>query len=170
LIAAAGDVLAERRIGGLSARLIARRAGVSNYTFYEHFESVDAVLGASFAVAAQLLVDVVAAACDGAPKAVSADRAVASALGLGLRQPGLAALMSLEVAAALPQVASERERLARRLADWGGDPVRDGDPAARIKARPLAVSGALSLVLEQLADVASIEPDRLSAEVGFLFG
>lgn len=166
LLAAAADVLAERRIGGLSARLIARRAGVSNYTFYEHFNSVDAVLIASFAVAAQLLVEVVAGACDEGPNPASSERAVASAFNLGLEEPGLAALMGLEVAVALPQVGEERERLVRRLAELLSKPPVAAALAAGGRRR--AVEGALALCLERLRH-GQIRPDRVSAEIARLF-
>jgi AcrR family transcriptional regulator len=169
LIAAAGDVLAERRIGGLSARLIARRAGVSNYTFYEHFESVDAVLGVSFAAATQLLVEVVDGACARGPDdGLGAGRALASALVLGFQEPGLAALMRAEVAVALPQVAEEREWLIRRLAALPGEPNEAAAATAGVGARRRAVGGALGLALQLLAGGESLDPEGLGTELGSL--
>jgi AcrR family transcriptional regulator len=165
LIAAAGDVLAERRIGGLSARLIARRAGVSNYTFYEHFESVDAVLGASFAVAAQLLVGMVTGACAEGPRGDNIERALASALGLCLQERGLAALMRLEVAVALPGVAEARRQLSWRLAALLTAPGGAGEAAVRAKTGPLAVEGALALGLDQLDSGDPIDPETTGTEI-----
>jgi AcrR family transcriptional regulator len=128
LVGAGSDLLAERRLLGLTSRLICRRAGVSGHTFYEHFENVDALLTAAFANAAQLLVGLIANAC-----AVAADRdekpqkALAAAASLGAEEPGLVALMRLEIAVAIPEVGAERERLIGRLAtlaaSWGRGPA-----------------------------------------------
>jgi AcrR family transcriptional regulator len=164
LIAAAGDVLAERRIGGLSARLIARRAGVSNYTFYEHFESVDAVLAAAFTAGARRLVNVVAGNCAEGHGA-GIEGAVAAGLSLGLEDLGLAALMRLEVAVALPQVAAEREQLACKLAALADVSIRNLAVSAPTDARTLAVEAMLAHGFERLEGKESTEPADFGSEL-----
>jgi AcrR family transcriptional regulator len=117
LIGAGAEILAEARLEGVTSRAVARRAGVSGETFYRHFADVPDLLVAAFAVAAQLLVEVVGRACvEGCDGAGAAAAALEAALVFGAAEPGLGALMRTEVAVALPQLAAERERLLGRLA------------------------------------------------------
>jgi AcrR family transcriptional regulator len=164
LTRAASALLAERRLTGLSSRRIARRAGVSSHTFYEHFESVDDVLIAAFADAAQLLVEVVGAGCaaDGMPDRARLG-ALGAALALGADEPGLAALMRVEVAVAIPEVGAERERLVGRL----GALPRGRDTFGR---REVAVAAALALAAEWLEHGATKGADRSSGELASLLG
>jgi AcrR family transcriptional regulator len=116
LIGAASDLLAEERLDGLSSRMIAQRAGVSSHTFYEHFGNVDALLTAAFANAAQLLIELLGGTCSGADDPARQRRkALETALIFGTDEPGLVALMRIEVAVAIPEVGAERERLVARL-------------------------------------------------------
>jgi DNA-binding transcriptional regulator YbjK len=147
LIGAASEVLAEERILGVTSRLVARRAGVSSHTFYEHFEDVDDVLAAAFANAAQLLVESTGAAFAAHEDPEGAwGAALSAALAAGADEPGLAALMRIELAVAVPAVAAERERLLRRLAALP-DAIgrRRSGPGCR-----WAVTAALALGVERL--------------------
>jgi AcrR family transcriptional regulator len=144
LIGAASDLLAEVRLVGLSARLIAERAGVSGHTFYEHFENVDALLTAAFASAAKLLVELTARDRDGAKDPERARRqAIGAAVALGGQEPGLTALMRLEVAVAVPAVGVERERLLSRLSSL--ECAREKPPIGRV-----ATAAALALAVQGL--------------------
>jgi AcrR family transcriptional regulator len=149
LIGAASDLLAEGRLLGLTSRLIARHAGVSSQTFYEHFENVDALLTAAFANAAQVLVELTAGLCTGAPdQSEQVQMVLAAAVSLGGEEPGVAALFRVEVAVAIPEVGAERERLLARLVALAGG-RRD-----RSRMR-IPVAGAVGLAVERLdADAA----------------
>ena len=144
LIGAASALLAERRLTGLTSRAIACHAGVSSHTFYEHFESVDDVLGAAFANAAEVLVELVGTArsvSDGDGGAC--EQAISSAVSLGRREPGLAALMRTELAVGVEAVRIERERLLTRIDHSGRALDREGPSR-------IAAASALALAVERL--------------------
>jgi AcrR family transcriptional regulator len=158
LIGAAGDLLADGQLLGLTSRMIARHAGVSSQTFYEHFENVDALLTAAFANTAQLLVELIAGACTGAGgHGEQVQKALAAAISLGAEEPGLAALMRLEVAVAIPEVGAERERLLARLVALGGN-LRGGGRGTA------SVAGGLALVVARFGGDAT----HLSRELASL--
>jgi AcrR family transcriptional regulator len=156
LIGAASELLAEHGLLGLSSRLIARRAGVSSHTFYEHFESVDAVLTAAFANAAELLVGLLARTCDEIDP--GHQKALGAALGLGAEEAGLVALLRVEVSVAIPEIGAERERLLARL---------DALAAARGTEthRRSAIAGAFSIAVEWLGGNASGTTDSIAVEL-----
>jgi AcrR family transcriptional regulator len=144
LLGAASELLAEGRLAGLSSRLIARRASVSSHTFYAHFENVDDVLAAAFANAAKLLVAATGAAfaAHGDPEGAWG-AALSSALAAGTAEPGLAALMRIELAVAVPAVGAERECLLGRLAALPASGAASGNGRA-------GPAGALGLAVDQL--------------------
>jgi AcrR family transcriptional regulator len=144
LLGAASEVLAERRLAGVSSRLIARRAGVSSHTFYEHFEDVDDVLAAAFANAAQLLVESTGAAFAAHEEPEAAwGAALSVALAVADEERGLAALMRPELAVAVRAVAAERRQLVGRLVAFEGNDRRGTAESA-------SVAGALALAIEKL--------------------
>ncbi len=159
LIGAASEALAERRLVGVTARLISHRAAVSNYTFYEHFSGVDDVLVAAFSLASKLLLEAVGAACDERPNGESAlENALAAALAFGAREPGMAALFTLEVATGVPTVAGERERLLGRLeALLTGHSVNRGGKVSA-PGRQLALGAGVALGVERLEAEPSLLP------------
>jgi AcrR family transcriptional regulator len=162
LIGAASDLLAEGRLLGLTSRRIARRAGVSSQTFYEHFENVDALLTAAFANAAQVLVELIAGACGGIAESDELMRkAVAAAISLGDEEPGLAALFRVEVGVAIPEVGAERERLVARLVALASG-RRDG---SHMRGR---VAAALMLAGERFEEYAAGTASALPGELGSL--
>jgi DNA-binding transcriptional regulator YbjK len=160
LIGAASEVLAEKRLRGVTARQISRRAAVSNYTFYEHFSGVDDVLAAAFKLAAELLVEVMGSACAVGVDGSSGRRnAVASVLAFAAREPGLASLMRLEVAVGVPTVAAERELLVDRLESLLGADQRIDANEAWPRAWRSAVGAAMALGLDRLEDEESTAAD-----------
>ena len=163
LIGAASEVLAEKRLLGLSSRLICRRAGVSNHTFYKHFHDVDDLITVAFANAAEILVDTVADGCmAGADHDRRTERALAAALTLGAEERALASLMRLEIAVAIPAVGAERERLVARLAALV--PGRD-KPVLR---RKTEVASAFGVAITQPESRTPREASALPAELARL--
>jgi AcrR family transcriptional regulator len=159
LLGAASELLAERRLAGLTSRLIARRAGVSSHTFYEHFDNVDGVLAAAFANAAQLLVELIAGDCAStAEHREQVYGALEVAISLGAMEPGLVALFRVEVAVGIPEVGAERERLLARL---------DALAAARGTEthRRSAIAGAFSIAVEWLGGNAPGTTDSIAGEL-----
>jgi AcrR family transcriptional regulator len=134
LLAAAGEVLAARGVKAVTSRQIANRAGVSSSTFYVYFKDVDACLVAAHAMAADALWELISAACAGAAEWPERVRAAVDAAGEFLgSEPGLARLLCVDLAVAVPAVAEERRRLLERLADL----LSSGRP------RPVATAGEL---------------------------
>jgi AcrR family transcriptional regulator len=162
LLGAASELLAERRLTGLSSRVIARRAGVSSHTFYEHFEDVDALLAAAFANACQVVVELIAAACAGASDhREQIGKAVAAAVSLGDEDPGLASLFRVEVGVGIPEVGAERERLVARLVALS----RNHGKGAYGRA---TVTGAVALVVRQVGVGALGDRMALGPELALL--
>jgi AcrR family transcriptional regulator len=162
LIGAASEVLAEVRLIGITSRLICRRAGVSNHTFYAHFENVDDVLAAAFANAAQLLLELTGAARS-APEGSddACRRALSSTMSLGSQEPGLVALMRVEVAVAIPAVGAERQRLIARLdalRERRSDDARGG----------IWMAGALGIAVDRLGEGAEGTAATLPKELATL--
>jgi AcrR family transcriptional regulator len=167
LLGAASEVLAERRLLGLTSRLIARRAGVSSHTFYEHFDDVDDVLAAAFANVARLLVESTGTAFAAHEDPMGAwDAALSAALAVGAREPGLAALMRIELAVAVPAIGAERERLLGRLAALAGGHGRGGRRPSTSGDR-LATGAVLALGVERL-EAGSAESRDAAAELAAL--
>lgn len=167
LIGAAADVFAERGVGGTTSRLIALRAGVSSYTFYEFFSGVEDVLEASFEVAAQSLGEVIVAACEERSDGEAGLAAViGAALAFGAAEPGLAAVIGLPLAVSQPAVAAGRAELLKKI---GGllDGCRSGKPTgAPVSTGPVTVAAALELGLQLLG--AGSEDEGLAGELGEL--
>jgi AcrR family transcriptional regulator len=151
LIGAASELLAEGRLAGLTSRAIAARARVSRYTFYEHFADVDDLLAESFALAARLLVEAVAGACEaGEGPAGHGAAAVGAALSLGAEEAGLVSLMRTELTVAIPGLAAQRDQLVGRLEalllDGCGGEIRAEGKAARAA----ALAATLAVGVDQL--------------------
>ena len=164
LIGAASEVLAERRVTGITSRLVAHRAGVSSETFYEHFEGVDDVLIAAFANAAQLLVELVGAAHSASAEPHDAcQKALSSALSLAAKEPGLGAVMRTEVAVAIPGVMNEWEQLLARL-DKIGRGSEDG------VGQKDSVAGAIALAIERVEVNTAGAAANLSRDLASVLG
>ncbi len=158
LIGAASDVLADNGLIGVTIRSIARRAGVSVHTFYEHFDSVDDVLIAAFGNASELLAELAASAYAGAGSLEEGRRlAVDEALALGAREPALSALMRMELAVGVRAIGVERDRLVSRLDGLAG--------GARGGSGRISVAAVLGLVVERLERHSSAENPEFSREV-----
>jgi AcrR family transcriptional regulator len=167
LIGAAAQVLAEERLGGTSSRRIARRAGVSSHTFYEHFGGVDEVLAAAFSNAAQVLKEVVGGVCCdlGSLGPEASVKALKAALGLGAAEPGLVALMRVEVAVAIPAIATERMRLTGRLGALINR-ATEPDTGTFGGARAAGLEATMAIAIEQLE--AGGATGAMAAELGGL--
>jgi AcrR family transcriptional regulator len=171
LIAAAGEILAERGLLRMTARLISRRARVSNYTFYEHFAGVDEVLEASFGLAARSATEAVGTACGSTPdfdaKVITA---LAAVLAFGKRGPAMAALFAPELIA-VPGVLRQYEVLLTRLSSLLGDARQTPWREHRQQLDRLMVGGALALAAARVRekDTDRAEPDRLAEELCLLF-
>jgi AcrR family transcriptional regulator len=148
LLAAAGDVLAERGYARTTSAAVADRAGVSRGTFYAQFENVDACLLDAHRVAAGCVLEVAAGACrelrrgsGGAAGAVAeaVPAAVEAILEFLGGEPGLAKLLGAEAAAGVGTIAAARDNLAMELARMAPGGLH-----------PILVSGAVALVAQHL--------------------
>jgi AcrR family transcriptional regulator len=150
LLAAAGDVLAERGYARTTSAAVADRAGVSRGTFYAQFENVDACLLDAHRVAAGCVLEVAAGACrelrrgsGGAAGSVAEAEAVPAAVEAILEflggEPGLAKLLGAEAAAGVGTIAAARDNLAMELARMAPGGLH-----------PILVSGAVALVSQHL--------------------
>lgn len=117
LIGAASQLLQGNGVR-VSARAIARSAGVSSSTLYEHFRDRDSIFVAACDLAFGSAIDAIAIGCDeeGDPgmKLGSALRAFLEWIAL---DPSQSALFHLEIAVETPEVALARAELARRIAE-----------------------------------------------------
>jgi AcrR family transcriptional regulator len=163
LIGAASELLVEERLEGLTSRAIARRAGVSSHTFYEHFTDVDDVLTASYALASRLLFETLAAACAEGEGPSGRREALSAALSLGAEEAWLIALMRIELAVAIPGVAADRERLTRWLRALLGGSESEGSG----RGLDAALAAALAVGVDRL-DAERTAAAGIVAELGSL--
>jgi AcrR family transcriptional regulator len=150
LLAAAGEVLAEKGYARTTSSAIAARAGVSLSTFYAQFEDVEDALVAAHQMAAECVIELAKTGCpdgdggsgppasaDGAAGALPA--AVDGILQFLTREPAVAKLLGAEAAAGVPAIAAARDRLTATL---GG--IAPGE------IRPTLIGGAVALVSERI--------------------
>lgn len=169
LIGAAAEVMAESGYAGATSKAVARRAGVSAGTFYEHFDDLDACLLATCEMAADSLSDLAAAACTGGgewPQRLRA--AVEAALEYAASEPAFSGLLGFEASGGVAAIATARERLLLRLAGLlcAGRELRletAGELPPRLELHLLA--GAFSVVSARLAEG---EVERLASFGGEL--
>jgi AcrR family transcriptional regulator len=118
LTAAATEALSEQGYGAITLTGIARGAGVSTATFYQHFGDVWACLLAAFEAGGERLCKRIEEAC-GEAKGPPADRVqagVAGALELLAAEPALAYLLSTEPPSPAGALWAARRDLVTRLA------------------------------------------------------
>jgi len=168
LIGAAADILVERGLTRVTARLIAQRASVSNSTFYEHFQSVDDILAVCSGVAAKSTGDVVATACANGNGERKVNVAMAAALALGTSERALMSTMGPAVAAALPSVAAQREALVRRIGSLLSDSRCQGAHKRPRAVDQLLIGATLAISADRLGPNESADPPVLGEELSAL--
>jgi AcrR family transcriptional regulator len=151
LLAAAGEVLAERGYARTTSAAIADRARVSRSTFYAQFEDVEDCLVAAHQMAVECVLELATTSCPGedggrdptAPAdeghAVALPAAVEGILEFLTREPAFAKLLGAEVAAGVPAIAAARDRLTATLAGMAPGEIR-----------PTLIGGAVALVAERI--------------------
>jgi AcrR family transcriptional regulator len=143
LLAAAGEVLAERGYARTTSAAIADRAGVSRTTFYTQFEDVDACLVDAHQMAAECVIQLASAACADTPHTPTSAEAIAAAvegiLAFLESEPSVAKLLGAEAAAGVSAIAVARDALASELAGM----VTGG-------IQPTLIGGAVALVSERI--------------------
>jgi AcrR family transcriptional regulator len=145
LTAAATAALREEGYGAITLTEVARGAGVSTATFYQHFGDVWACLLAAFEAGGDRLCERIEEACGEArdPAAEPVQAGVAGALELLAGEPVLAYLLSTEPPSRAEALWAARRRLVARLAGMlrGVHGQRgDGGREARL------IAGAIALV------------------------
>jgi len=149
MLSAAAELLAREGYLGVTSSGIARRAGVSPSTFYEHFEGTDDCLAATHELVAEALLELVGGACGGeagSPERIAAG--VEAAIGFVDAEPRLAAALGPQLAAAVPAVAARRRELVRRLALIPSQEPSAGAVGTGVEweVRLLVLGGALALL------------------------
>jgi AcrR family transcriptional regulator len=147
-LAAMGELVAENGYAQSTVAQIARGAGISRATFYEHFEDKqDCFLAAQRELAEQLTDEVHGAMRDST--AVDAWRATVKALvGFALREPATFNVLTHEAMIAGPRAREERDELMGALGETleqAFAQVPDGAPAPDISAA-LAIGGVVRLL------------------------
>jgi AcrR family transcriptional regulator len=161
LLAAAGELLAERGYAQVKAADLAERAGVSRSTFYAQFDDLGDCLLAAHRVPAEGLLDLVSAACHQPldwPARLRA--AIDAALELLRGEPVFGPLLGAQLPAALPAVAAAQAQLLDRLAELlrSGRELRPpAAPELPAGAERRLVEGALALAAQR----AAADPERL---------
>lgn len=164
LLAAAGELFAERAYAEIKTADLAGRAGVSRSTLYLHFEGVADCLLAAYDNAAACLVDRLAHPCSSSPEhpggPMGVSDAILAALDFLAAESDLAGLLGPALPAALPAVSARRDRLLDRL-------------AARFRAvrlQPTSVPERLLLdgAFAVLAEPPAVAPRALAAELAAL--
>jgi hypothetical protein len=123
------------------------------------------VLAASFAAAAEALVEVLAAVCAEEPEpGAKIGAAVEAALSFAAAEPALAALLGLEAAVAVPNVRSSRDGLSEELGEALGS-VRGAMPAG---VGALLVAAALALLSDRRGEGGSAALAVLGADLAAL--
>jgi AcrR family transcriptional regulator len=117
LFSAAASVFARTGYADASAEAVAREAGMSKATFYEHFRNKEECLLALFDAALEKVID----ALDDAHKERSPRRVEATIdalLDVLVDHPDEAQTLLVEVIAAGPRARARRDRAVARLARW----------------------------------------------------
>ncbi len=151
LLGAAAEVLAEKGYAHTKSSDIATCAGISTYTFYEHFDNVGECLLAAYETAADCVCDLVSGTCDQGRAQEWTARlrtALDELLAFLASEPSLAHLLASAAPAGDAAIAAARDRLVEHLADLLGS-ARElrGDTAPElpldIERRLIAASVAL---------------------------
>ena len=145
LLAASAKCLAERGYGQITLTEVAKTAGVSTATFYQHFEDLRACLLTAYEAGAERLCRASESACGeaGGNPEERARAGTAAALALLASEPSLSHLLSGEPPPQATALWAARLRLTGRLAALLAA-VR-GDPPGG-KAEPRLIGAALTLV------------------------
>jgi AcrR family transcriptional regulator len=156
LIGAAAEVLAECGPVRTTSTRVARRAGVSPATFYQHFDNVAACLLAAYRAEVDSIWEVVSAACREAEIEWSqrVGVAVASTLRLLAVEPAMAGMLGAEAPSGVASIADAREEAIERLAGLlaSGRELRPSDaPELPEGAERHLVSGALAVLAGRVA-------------------
>jgi TetR/AcrR family transcriptional regulator, cholesterol catabolism regulator len=168
LIGAAAEIFAEHGLAGTRSRSIAQRAGVSSSTFYERFEDLEEIHGATVAVAAESVAGILADACEGHADAVNGIPAVVEAgLEFAAAEPALVAMLGVELIGASAAVAAERERVATEIGGLMRKARAGGADRPAAVDRHL-VAGALSVALDRLEGDDAPARRRLAGELSAL--
>jgi AcrR family transcriptional regulator len=161
LVAAAGELFAERPYAEIRTADLADRAGVSRSTLYRHFDSVaDCFLAAYDNAAAWLLAGLAGPCSPGPERPQRLGDALLEALDLLADEPDLARLLGPALPAALPAVAARRDRLLDHLAARLH--------AARPRPAPVPERRLLEGALALLAEPPATAPRALPAELADL--
>jgi AcrR family transcriptional regulator len=156
LLGAAAEVMAERGWARIRVADVCGRAGVSRETFYEHFEDLGDCLLAAYEMAADCVLDLASAACEGNGEPAERLRsALGDVLEFLAEEPALAHLLGPGGMGA-PAIATARERLIGELACT--DIERRG------------VEGAFVLVSEQVLKGAAARLPELTDQLAGLIG
>jgi AcrR family transcriptional regulator len=167
LIGAAAEIFAEQGLPGTRSRSIAQRAGVSSSTFYERFEDVEEIHGATVAVAAESVTGILADACEGhADAGAGIPAAVEAGLEFAAAEPALVAMLGVELIGASAAVAAEREWVATEIGELLSEARAGGADRPAAVDRHL-VAGALSVALDRLEGDAPARR-RLAGELSAL--
>jgi AcrR family transcriptional regulator len=171
LVAAGAVLVAERGISRVTAREIAREAGVSSSTLYELYAGADAVLAAGAELAAVSASGAVAGACmeeedDGKKLAA----AVVAGCEWASHDARSAALLGLGPAIAVPAIALARERLIQGFSDSLGRLRTEQGAVAHPDLGALMVAASVTLVSERAAGMTREEARGLGRELAELLG
>lgn len=149
LVEATAAAIAERGYGGVTLTAIAKGAGVSTASFYQHFDGLPACLLASFESGATRLCGAIEAACETAPGEAGerAGAGIAAGLGLLAAEPALARLLSTQPPAPAGPLWAARRRLISRLIVLLRK-TRTSDPDAELDGQ--LIGGAFALVARRL--------------------
>jgi AcrR family transcriptional regulator len=171
LVAAGAALVAERGVSRVTAREIAREAGVSSSTLYELYPGADAVLAAGAELAAVSVSCAVRAACT---EEEDDGKKLAAALVAGCewasQDTSSAALLGLGPAIAVPEIAVTRERLVQGFSDSLGRLRPEQGNGAPPDLEGLMVSASVTLVSERATMMSRDEARGLGRELAELLG
>jgi AcrR family transcriptional regulator len=168
ILDAVADISASKGYAELTVPEIARTAGVSHKTFYEHFTTKDQAFAAAFELAAEQALNATAVAFAAEPQWPSAVHAgIAALVGYMASEPSLARLALVEVLAAGPSLLARRDQTLQgfsiMLTSGQGYPGRSRQTPAIV---PEAISGGILEILYYEASHSRItEMTRLSDEL-----
>ena len=152
LLSAAAEALAERGYARTRVADIVSRVRVSRGVIYEYFDDVPDCLLAAHEMVGDCILDLVSSACEeGQGWSAGLRLALDGVLEFLATEPSFAHLLGPEAAAAVPAIASARERLVRKLADFGADRH--------------AVEGAMLFVADRVAAGAAADVPALARQL-----
>jgi AcrR family transcriptional regulator len=171
LVAAGAALVAERGISRVTAREIAREAGVSSSTLYELYPGADAVLAAGAELAAVSVSSAVRTACrDEEDDGQKLRAAFLAGCEWASHDAPSAALLGLGPTIAVPAIALTRERLVRGFSESLGRLRADRGTVTRPDLGALMMSASVTLVSERAAGMSREEARGLGRELAELVG